>query len=192
MLHEPRRALVDVDGILWDFHSPIRRYLHEHFDVPDQLPTHWDWYKDVGLDDKQFGEAINAVHTSQARMPGAHPPIPGAQEMLLKLKQLGYETIIASHRRAVGADQLVKWLLEWELVPFAGVYCGMNKHFLIDAEQGVVIDDAPMTIIEGALLGCQVRTLAYPWNEVEKVSGGMYVGMYTRYPDLVELTGALK
>jgi phosphoglycolate phosphatase-like HAD superfamily hydrolase len=157
-----RRAIVDVDGTLWDFHRPLHKYLHDKFGTPSELASKWDWFEDAGLTKSQFYQGVMAIHNEQMY----HAPFPGAHHLFRALRDCKFQVIVASHRNHTHGARLAAWLAKYRLGPYAGVYCGPDKKFLIDKD-GVLIDDAPATIQYATRLGATCLTLAWPWNENE-------------------------
>jgi beta-phosphoglucomutase-like phosphatase (HAD superfamily) len=169
-----RRVIVDVDGTLVDFHTPLHRELRKRFpDVPKGLPKEWNWFGPY-MTTEQFYAACHVVHERQMR---GHKPMKGAFELFKMLNSFDTEIIVASHRRQDMAPQMAQWLNRHHLTPYAGVYAGNNKHPLI--EQGcIIIDDAPHTIEYAKSVGATPVWMDWPWNE-----GG--------YKDLEDITHAV-
>lgn len=157
----PKRAILDVDGILWALTAPpgpVAVALHKKYRVPLVEPTHWNFHQDF-CTDEQFMALVNEAHAMQI----AFPPFEGAKQLMEVLDQKGYEVVIASHRIKQTAHTLQKWLNKYELQPYSGVYCGSSKHFLIGVND-LVIDDSPATIEFAQKGGAQVLSLKYAYN----------------------------
>ena len=72
-----RKAIVDVDGTLWDFHGVLHPILAERFgSPPDIRPTLWDWYLEY-MTEEQFFEGVAAAHEYQ----NSHNAFDGAEEL---------------------------------------------------------------------------------------------------------------
>jgi len=166
-----RRAVVDVDGTLWNFHKPLHVQLHRLYDFPnvstDKI-THWNWYFDYGITKSQFYKAVDIVHRNQNQ----HSPYLGVRELFTTLDDLGYEVIVASHRSAQIAHHLTKWLNNHWIYPYSMVYAGPDKSQFF-RRGDLLIDDAPHTIEDGLSLGMDVMYLEWPWNTD---LGGLRVG----------------
>ena len=155
-----RRAVVDVDGTLWDLHKPLRKMLRAFYPaVPDTIPTEWNWYGAYGITDEAFYAAVDSIHKQQID----YPPLPGARELFITLNAHKYEIIVASHRRNGAAPALARWLEKNELEPYSGIYTGPDKLFLI-RKNDLVVDDAPTTISYSWNIGAEVHYLDWPWN----------------------------
>ena len=157
-----KRAMVDVDGTLWNFHKPLHVQLHRLYDfpnVPTDKITHWNWYFDYGISKSQFYKAVDMVHKNQDR----HPPYAGAIKLLRTLDELGYEVIVASHRRPQIAHILARWLEKNMIYPYSTLYAGPDKSQFF-RRGDLLIDDAPHTIENGLALGMDVMYLEWPWN----------------------------
>ena len=154
------RCILDVDGILWDFHTPLHVRLHELYDFPDMEPTCWDWYKAWGITDKQFYKAVDDVHAQQIM----YRPLDGAYSLFKTLNDCGFEVFVASHRRTQTAHKLAAWLNSHHLQPYSALYCGPSKKQFFRTGD-LLIDDAPHTIELGCDLGMDVVYLEWPWNK---------------------------
>ena len=159
-----KRAIVDVDGTLWDLHNPLQNVLHKLYSqLPKTLPTKWDWFDDYDVKPSQFYTVVNMVHELQTST-GTAKAYAGAKQLFKLLNDQKWEVIVASHRKYDTAGQLAGWLYVEGLGPYSGVYTGQDKKFLF-REGDLVIDDAPDTILWAADKGCDVWYLAWPWNE---------------------------
>jgi len=155
-----RRCILDVDGTLFDFHTPLHRRLHELYDFPEADTTSWDWYRAWGITDKQFYKAVGDVHAQQMQ----YSPFNGALALFLQLDKLGFEVFVASHRKPQSADLLATWLNANYLEPYSALYTGpAKKQFFRTGD--LLIDDAPHTIELGCDMGLDVVYLGWPWNK---------------------------
>lgn len=159
----PRRAVVDVDGTLWNLWLPVRETLlrlgvASESDLLEEAP-HWNHHRDAGVSDAVFYQAVHACHAAQI----GYPPFEGAFLLFDALNRRGFEVIVASHRKPQTAHLLGKWLRRYGLEPYSGLYTGANKHFLISAGD-LVIDDSPDTIIEVQRRGAQSLSLEWAYN----------------------------
>ena len=159
-------AVIDVDQVLWNLHSPLIQRLNDKYNlrIPDP-PQTWIFYDEYGISESDFYQEVDAVHVSQWRT----PPDWAAGELFKVLKRKGYETIVASHRRSEMTPALAGWLERFGMTPFSGVYCGYNKSFLFGPDV-LVIDDSPANIKNALDAGSLVLTITYPYNA--HVGGG--------------------
>ena len=158
-----KRAIVDVDGTLYNFHKPLHVRLHELYDFPivhTSEITHWDWYFDYGITKKEFYKAVDDIHNRQLEF----EPFMNAYELFAALDYMKFEVFVASHRSLQSADILSVWLWENALGPYTAVYAGPNKKQFFRTGD-VLIDDAPHTIDYGCDLGMDVIYTAWPWNK---------------------------
>lgn len=154
------RVIVDVDGTIVDFHRPLHKLLRQLYpEIPAGLATDWDWYFNY-ITKKQFYAACTVVHKIQMQ---SHSPIDGVNNLFNTLNQAGAEIIVASHRQQDMAPDLARWLANYNIEPYSGVYTGENKHPLI-TPGSIVIDDAPHTIKYARDIGAHALFLRWPWN----------------------------
>ena len=154
----PKRAILDVDGTLWDLMSPVHRILEIKFDVVMGTPDRWNYHRDF-VSDEAFYEAVRQAHAEQLKF----PPYAGADKLFYALNEAGYEVIVASHRPPQMAEAIANWLRLNDLGPYSGIYCGRDKHFLIQYED-LVIDDRPDTIRYANRENAQALSLTYRYN----------------------------
>ena len=170
---EPKRAILDVDGTLWDlWGSFISPALHRKYKAPLTEQTSWDWYKQW-CTEEQFYAEVNLAHQLQITV----PPFEGAGDLFAILDAKGFEVIVASHRTKQTAAVLQKWLNKYGLQPYSGVYCGSSKYFLMQPGD-LVIDDAPGTILYAADIGAVPITIAYHYN-IEAIAQAKGAGFLT-------------
>lgn len=165
------KVVVDVDGTLVDFHTPLRKLLRQLYpQIPDVVSNDWNWYKEY-ITDKQFYTVCDTVQLIQMR---SHAPMGGALSLFVMLKMRGAEVFVATHRKPTYAPALVRWLAKYNLEPYSLVYTGFDKLPLI-TEGCIVIDDAPDTIEYTRSVGAMPVWLTWPWNE--HIEGG-YKNLY--------------
>jgi len=169
-----KRAIVDVDGTLWDLSTPLHVKLREQYPhIPKDVDnSSWEWYEPY-ITKKQFYKVVDETHIEQLYASAYS----GSQRLFHELHVRKYEVFVASHRRYDTGPQLAFWLwMQW-LVPYSALYCGWDKTEFIRPFD-LVIDDAPSTIDFALGQGCRVMYLNWPWN---KEQGG------EKYDTLVEL-----
>ena len=172
-----RRAIVDVDGTLWDLHGPLNTLLSKLFPgFPNELPKDWNYFLSYITKD-QFFAAVDSVHRSQLQ----YPPFLGADHLFSLLSQLDLEIVVASHRAYNTAHTLAEWLSVNGLRPYSTLYTGPDKTRFI-RKGDIVIDDAPGTIDFALKKGATSYYVSWPWN---KDSGG------SSHPNLWDLANTL-
>ena len=166
-----RRVIVDVDGTLWDLHTPLNKLLAKLYPgFPPDLPTDWNYFESYITKD-QFYAAVDVVHKTQSD----YPAFVGAGYLFNVLSQLDLEIVVASHRAPNTAHLLARWLNENDLEPCSILYTGNDKKPFI--RQGdIVIDDAPATIQYALANGASSYYLSWPWNEKE--AGSSHANLY--------------
>jgi len=176
------RAIVDVDGTLWDMWTPVRDLLDRWHNLElSPHPPVWDYHREF-VTDAEFYKAVRAAHAVQI----LHNPFKGAYLLFDSLNKMGWEVIVASHRPPQTAHRLVKWLHRHGLEPYSGVYCGRNKHFLIGAGD-LVIDDNPDTIIFAGRAGAQALSLSYKYNQEALRKPFAHASKPVAFPNLQEI-----
>lgn len=166
-----RRAIIDVDGTLWDLHTPLNKLLSELYPgFPPDLPTSWNYFLDY-ITKEQFYAAVDIVHKSQSE----HSPFLGAAYLFSVLTDKNLEIVVASHRAYNTAHTLVEWLNKHDLYPYSTVYTGPDKTRFI-RKGDIVIDDAPKTISHAFVEGACVYYLSWPWNE--RMVGSTHVNLF--------------
>lgn len=159
-MSEPKRAILDVDGILWSlWDSFVSPALHKKYGVPMIEPTSWNFHQQW-CTDEQFMAEVHLAHRLQITV----PPFEGAAELFAILDAKGFEVVVASHRAKQTASVLQKWLNKYGLAPYSGTYCGSSKHFLMQSGD-LIIDDAPHTMLHAASIAATSLTLNYEYNK---------------------------
>ncbi len=155
---KPKRAILDVDGILWDLGAVVRARAKAMWGIVLPKAKTWDSYLEK-LTKQEFYLLVRAAHAGQI----FYEPLKGAYTLFDSLNKTGHEVIVASHRERQTAPRLVRWLELKGLTPYSGIYTGVDKHFLIGTGD-LVIDDAPDTIKVAQVKGAQSVSLTYPYN----------------------------
>ena len=155
-----KRIIVDVDGTLWDLHTPLIKALSEsHPGFPTEMPTEWNWFQSY-ISNAQFAAMVRRIHDVQY----AFRPFDGAAYLFDVLaKHTDLEIFVASHRDRNTASTLSGWLQDNRCYPYSCLYTGPDKlDFLRSGD--IIIDDAPKTILNSIALGADVYYLEHPWN----------------------------
>lgn len=155
---------VDLDGVVHEFHSVVRRYAQRYFDreLPEQ--TVWATWEEWGITEEQWVQMIatglrDGVIFWQGSM------IPGSRAGLSILRDLGCKVTIITDRRPRRAAEIArfatyKWLSD-HVVPhddliISGVKTGRGFDLLVD--------DSPAKVAEAQLAGERVLVFDQPWN----------------------------
>ena len=173
------RAIIDVDGTLWDLHEVLLPILHERRrEIPIEIPKSWDFYAPY-MTDKEFYQCVDEAHAKQ----GDYEPFDGARDLFKLFYDYNIEVIVASHRNSKFLEELTYWLHSRELRPIAGVYTGYAKKELFRYGD-IVIDDSPTTMRFAISMGCKSLAIRWPWNV--EIPGSLLFG------DLPEMVRWLK
>lgn len=147
----PMVALLDIDGVVYDFVSNLARVATARTGRPmqDFKPAEcWDFFLDWGLTLPEFLELYaHGVH--HHGLMGKGLPLPGAVAGWSKLHASGAAIVIATDCGAPGAEEEARaarrtWLEEW----------GFTHHQLVfTAEKHAVAE----TLIEGGFAVCAIE-----------------------------------
>lgn len=157
---------IDMDGVLYPFVPAFKHYCEvrmQKFDLPD--PTHWYFYEDWGMDEKQFNEWLkDACRTD--RVFAWMPPAPDAVASFKKLRNMGVKIHILTHRITDSWAQTAEWLEKYDLVPDS-LHFGPNKNILkeIATDECAILDDHIPFIQSAEQAGIKAYVLKHPWNE---------------------------
>lgn len=155
-------VFVDVDSTLWDFGEELRNRLQKRF--PDkEIPANfrkWDEPMDFFHDPQEAYDMFNDIHAIQHTF----TPFKAASLVLKDLRRLGYKILIATNRIPESEVSLIRWLNDNDLI-YDDVFCGLNKHKLLDERDiDLVIDDAPHIIDAAINKDIPIMSLRYPYN----------------------------
>ena len=176
---------VDIDGVVGDFYSSLRKIAAEWLNKPIKTLT-----EDVsfgldewGLDEYGGYDRLHRFAVTQRYLFRDMPPIKDAPSTLRKLSDRGVRIRIITHRlflkysHKTSITQTVDWLDNYD-IPYWDI-CFMNDKVAVGAH--VYIDDAPKNIIQLREQGNKTivfsnstnRDLAGPradsWIEAEKI-----------------------
>jgi hypothetical protein len=156
-----RKAVIDVDEILWSFSKAFYDEIKLHgYDVP--VPDEWDHWSIfwLWLPKQEAFLIFDVIHGRQSK----YAPYKDAKEFLTKLRNMGYYIIIASHRNPDLKDELIKWLDTYEL-PYDELHVSFDKTVLFDDPCiKLVVDDRPETLVKAKDAGKIAVGLMKPWN----------------------------
>jgi beta-phosphoglucomutase-like phosphatase (HAD superfamily) len=157
-----RKAIVDVDSILFDFMTVMKtrmRIMYPHKDIPEEFDT-WAHPEDYFDSFEEMIGLFTRIHLQQETF----TPIVGAYELLQSLRQKGYSIHIASNRPPHTRQALVNWLNGHNLY-YNTVFANEDKSVLFDDPKvDILIDDRPSTQEDGLRRGFTVMTLEYKYN----------------------------
>jgi len=157
------KAILDVDGILWDFHRPLFNKLSKRFSgLPKSLPAEWNWFRKY-MTDQEFYDCVFDTHVEQV----GYSVFPGTDLLLHVLDEKNIEVMIASNRDSALIYNLSRWLYTNRVAPISGIYAGYDKSFLIERGD-LLIDDNPGTIRYASSIRAASLTLKWPWNNEVK------------------------
>jgi len=176
---------VDLDGVVGDFYSAMRRIAAEWLEKPlEALPTEVTYGLDEwGLVEYGGYERLHRFAVSQRNLFKDMEPIKDAPSILRKLSGKGIRVRIITHRlflkyyHKATITQTVDWLDSWD-IPYWDL-CFMADKGAVGAH--VYIDDSPANIKRLRDLGCHTivfsnstnRDLGGPraetWQDVERL-----------------------
>ena len=176
---------VDLDGVVGDFYSAMRRIAAEWLEKPlEALPTEVTYGLDEwGLVEYGGYERLHRFAVSQRNLFKDMEPIKDAPSILRKLSGKGIRVRIITHRlflkyyHKATITQTVDWLDSWD-IPYWDL-CFMADKGAVGAH--VYIDDSPSNIIRLRNLDCHTivfsnstnRDLPGPraetWQDVERL-----------------------
>lgn len=163
------RVGVDIDGVLYDFASGLRNYLHEIEEDDHTVgcsygaPERWEFYEDWGFDLHDFMQHChNGVDAGWVFWSG--PSFPGARGALQSLRNEGH-TIVLITDRHFGAPGMSRRATESWLASHNMPYDELH----ITADKATVkvdfhIDDKIENYEAMRGAGVQSFLLARPWN----------------------------
>jgi 5'(3')-deoxyribonucleotidase len=176
---------VDLDGVVGDFYSVMRKIAAEWLDKPLESLT-----RDVsfglsewGIDEYGGYERLHRFAVTQRNLFGEMKPIKDAPAVLRKLSLKGVRIRIITHRLFIKyfhratIEQTVDWLDHWD-IPYWDL-CFMADKGAVGAH--VYIDDSPANIKRLRSTGCRAIVFsnstnkglpgprANNWQEVERL-----------------------
>lgn len=155
-----KKAVVDIDGILWLMGPPWWEVIKKIApDCPCPGTTgEWDFYKGY-LTDEEMAATVLEVHMNQHKYHGFE----SAHRLTKSLQRNGYYVTIASHRDPRSRESTIKWL-EKRGIPYDDLYTGFDKHFLLDDAE-VFVDDSPLSQKIAVDKGVTVFSIEYGYNK---------------------------
>ena len=176
---------VDLDGVVGDFYSAIRKIGAEWLNKPIETLTPEVSYglSEWGIDEFGGYDTLHRFAVTQRNIFRDMEPIENAPSVLRKLSNQGIRIRIITHRlflkfsHRTTITQTVDWLDNYD-IPYWDI-CFMNDKGAVGAH--VYIDDAPENISNLRKLGCKTivfsnstnRSMPGPraenWHEVERL-----------------------
>jgi 5'(3')-deoxyribonucleotidase len=167
------RVGVDLDGVTYDFAGAYKRFAEivEGHELPypagwDFPENQWGWTTEKYLD--VFGHSV-----LEGNVFWRGKPIEGAKEGIAKLRELGHEVVIVTHRDHPDpkvADAMKRatlyWLQNHNIQVDAILFKGVKTNLGID----ILVDDAPHNIEAATEAGEWVITFDQPWNAPRHLS----------------------
>jgi hypothetical protein len=156
-----KTAIIDIDNTLWQFCDAFYlelKKINTNFPTPDQWSL-FNFYEGY-CSDKEFFEAINAIHAKQDSV--QYRPYPEARSFLSSLREEGFDIIIASHRVENARQPTERWLAQHGL-QHDELHLSFDKTMLF-GRADVIVDDAPQTLEKAIQSGVLAAGLLFPWN----------------------------
>lgn len=152
-----RKALVDIDSILWDFDIPLKEKVEKLYKLPPMEEWKWETVSSIA-GEKFFYKCVDEIHMNQDK----YAPFSDAKSFLETLKFYKYDIIIASHRKEGARAATIKFLLDNGLV-YDVLHISHDKTVLFPFVD-LVVDDCPYTLIKAKEHGITIAGLRYSWN----------------------------
>jgi hypothetical protein len=155
--HSSLQPLIDFDGVICDFNAGAALANGIHL---EEQPTHWNWYRDYGVTDKQFWDNIKKYGVDFYN--DMCPLYEWAHDLVNLLRPYGPLTFCTNGPKFPdGKIQLIEWLF-----PEADVILmtASKKHWLARPEF-VLIDDKSENVKD--FTGNNGRAILFPqpWND---------------------------
>ena len=154
-----KKAIVDIDGILWNMQPPWYEELCKvNKDCPYPGLDVWHFYKGF-LTNEEANKTIKTTHMRQH----LYFCFDRACRLTSLLQNLGYYVIIASHRDVDTLVPTKTWLRE-NGINYDELFLGDDKMFLVDKDD-VFVDDCPDSQEKALKKGVKVFSIKYPYNK---------------------------
>jgi 5'(3')-deoxyribonucleotidase len=138
--------LLDVDGVLADFHGGALRLIHELFGLERTLEDFKNWDYTSVLDDESQKEIMRREIVKPGFIANLDP-YPGAEECVAQLRDMAEVVCISSpnHRAPTWAQERYEWLRDVLDFPLQDVIL-TNRKDLVPGS--ILVDDHPKTVIQ--------------------------------------------
>jgi len=162
------RVGVDLDGVTYDFVASYKRFAEIVAGHELAYPSEWNFFNNQwGWSTKKYLSVFaDAVMEGNVFWRGA--PIEGAKEGIARLRELGHEVIIVTHRDHPDqkvADAMKRatlyWLQNHDIQVDGILFKGVKTNLGID----IIVDDAPHNIAAAIDADEWVITFDQPWNQ---------------------------
>lgn len=165
MMKPRRRVLVDLDGVVYDFHSTLKYLIETHFGI--QLPPvqelfdRWDGHKryiTVDMEHWLWTEGVEkfGLFRHGHVLKGA---IDGLQQLSVE-----NDIIIGTHRPPNARQDTLEWIA-FNRIPCKEVVLLWNEEPKAWVDADVIIDDKPDNVLD-FIIGARYGVLwSRPWNQ---------------------------
>lgn len=156
---------IDLDGVLYNFAHEFREYCSARLQRDDlPYPTHWEFYEDWGLDRDTFYRWLNEA-TKEVQLFNKGLPLPHAIEGWEKLRSMGLNIHVLTHRHPMAYAQTAEWLLHFGFEPDS-LHFGADKRVLktIAKGQAAALDDYVGYYTDYNEAGVKAFLMTQPWN----------------------------
>ena len=176
-----KNIIVDIDDTLW----PLAPTLHDELSLHYSIPPVSEW-SDFGWWKKFMTiEEFWTISTGISLRQDQYDPYPEAHIFLLAIKEMGFNPIIASHRKAITSSATQKFIIKNELA-CGHLHISQDKTVLFDQNCIAVIDDNPDILEKAAMRGIPAFGLKCPWNREKRDH------LYDNLFDILDCIKALK
>lgn len=164
------RVAVDLDGVIYDYHSTFKYIAETEFNV--DLPSltswivrnaGWDWYSRF-LNKEQIEYMKTKAITERGLFRHGHV-LKGAIDGLRKLSR-DYDIIICTHRPFVAHQDTIEWIA-FHRIPCKEIILLWNEEPKSEVDADVLIDDRPRNILDFVISGRAGVVWKRPWSEQE-------------------------
>lgn len=159
-----KRVLVDLDGVVYDFHSCLKYLVEAHFGVRlppvDELFDRWDGHKrylDTEMEHWLWTEGVEKYglfrhgHVLRGAIDG------------LNLISQDYDIIIGTHRPPNARQDTLEWIA-FNRIPCKEVVLLWNEEPKSWIDADVIIDDKPENVVDFIISGRYGILWSRPWN----------------------------
>lgn len=157
---------IDLDGVLYPFMDSFKRYCLKRLGVETlPEPTHWDFYKDWGLDFDTFNEFLHEASKYDAVF-CVEQPYEGVKEAWELLRSMDLKIHIMTARPQFAWEDTAKWL-KWNGLSADSLHFHPTKTFLkqLAVDKAAMIDDHIAYYEQAEKHGIVPVLMDRPWNQ---------------------------
>ena len=181
----------DLDGVGYVFGNSVRMYLNSiGMDVPpatDDFCTNWNFFEFWGMDKEEFGAFCDAGGDA-GYVFGDHPGLtrPNFFESIKRVKALGHENIVVTHRYQGSPGQAEANTYKW-LAPVQNWLDEIHfSHDKTSVPTDTFVEDNLQNYDMLINKGVRAFLVDRPWNQVEGGDARMRIADVSDYADAVE------